>query len=190
MTRWTKLAGTLLLICLLMALATGAFAARHRIVLECEKYNEIKASTKVVSGDTNASGGKYVEYPLRRPHATSENSAVKGDGGFVTFKVKIPEQGNYTIWVRTNWYDGCANSFFLVVDTKAPVTIGGDGTYKVWKWRKASQPFALTAGTHAIKIQNREDGAKADQFLVTNDSRFMPTRVMTATTEFQVPPPE
>ena len=78
---------------------------RYNIVIEAEHYNSIKPSTVVKTGDTTASNGKYTEYPLKRPHATSENSGVQGDGGCVYFKVRVPEAGTYTVWVRTWWYD-------------------------------------------------------------------------------------
>jgi len=179
---------TVLLACVLVGtLAAAVFAAtRYNIVIESEHYNTIKASTTVRGGDTTASNQKFTEYPLKRPHATSENSGIQGDGGYVTFKVNIPEQGNYTVWVRTWWYDACGNSFFLVVDTKPAQIVGGDGTFKTWKWRKAPQPYALTAGVHTFKVQNREDGARADQILITNDTRTIPTRAMTETAQYRV----
>lgn len=176
-----------LVLVLATVLTVCVFAAqRYNIVLETEHYNAIKPSTTVKSGDTTASGGKYTEYPLKRPHAASEDPEIKGDGGYVLFKVKIPEQGQYVVWVRTWWYDACGNSFFLIVDDKPPQVVGGDGTFKVWKWRKAPQPYALTAGTHTIKLQNREDGARADQILITNDTRTIPTRAMTETPQYRV----
>ncbi len=185
-TRRIRIPAAALLALVLVLLASVAFAGRYRIVLETEKYNAIKPSTKVQTGDSTASGGKYTEYPLKRPHATSENLEIKGDGGYVLFKVKIPESGNWIVWVRGWWYDGCGNSYFLVVDSKPPQTVGQDGTYRVWTWRKASQPYALPAGTHTFKLQNREDGARADQILITNDARYKPVRTMTETPEYQV----
>jgi len=175
------------LVCLAAALlASAAMAARHRIVIEAESYNEIKASTRVVSGDSTASGGKYTEYPLRRPHATSENPEIKGDGGYVLFKVSVPEQGNYKLWLRTWWYDACANSFFVIVDDKPAVVAGGDATYRSWQWRDIKQPYALTAGVHTIKVQNREDGARLDEILLANDDRWKPVKAMAETPEYKV----
>ena len=183
-----RIGATVLLTCVLVgALAAAVFAAqRYNIVIEAEHYNAIKPSTVVKAGDTTASNEKYTEYPLKRPHALSENPAVKGDGGYVLFQVRVPEQGSYTVWVRSYWYDACGNSFFLVVDDKPAQVVGGDGTFKTWKWRKAPQPYALTAGTHAFKLQNREDGARADQILITNDTRTIPTRAMAETPDYRV----
>jgi hypothetical protein len=181
-----SMAALLALVIVALLVSAAIAAGRYRIVLETEHYNAIKDSTKVRSGDSTASGGKYVEYPLKRPHATSENSAIKGDGGYVLFKVKVPESGNWIVWVRGWWYDGCGNSYFLVVDDKPPQTVGQDATYRVWTWRKASQPYALSAGTHTFKLQNREDGARADQLLITNDARYKPVRAMAETPEYRI----
>ncbi len=187
MTRRIHTLAALLMVCVLLTLlASTALAGRYRIVIETEHYNAIKPSTKVKTGDSTASGGKYTEYPLKPRHATSENSSIKGDGGYVLFKVKVPENGNWYVWVRGWWYDGCANSYFLIVDDKPPQTIGQDATYRVWKWRKASQPYALSAGTHTFKLQNREDGARADQILITNDARYKPVRAMAETPDYRV----
>jgi hypothetical protein len=169
----------------LMLLAATAFAARHRIVIESEHHNAIKLSTRVVEGDSTASGGKYTEYPLKRPHATTENPAVKGDGGYVLFKVNIPESGNYAVWLRMWCTDGCGNSYFVVVDDKPPQTVA-ESTYKTWKWKKATQPYALTKGVHNIKVQNREDGTRCDQILITNDLRWMPVGKLTETPQYRV----
>ena len=187
-TTRVKLGGTALLaVALATILATVVFAAtRYRIVVEAEHYNSIKASMTAKGGDSTASSGKYVEYPLKRPHAQAENSAIKGDGGHATFKVKVPEQGNYLVYVRSWWYDACGNSFFLVVDDKPAQIVGGDGTLQTWKWRKAPRAYALTAGVHTIKLQNREDGARADEILVTNDTRTTPTGRMAETPAYLV----
>jgi len=162
-----------------------AQATRYRIVVEAEHHSSIQASMHVVSGDSNVSNGKYVEYPLKRPHATSENPAVKGDGGYATYKVKIPATGQYTMWIRRWWQDGCGNSFFLSVDGGSPQTIQ-DATYQTWKWTKATQAYSLSAGTHTFKLQNREDGARCDEILITNDARFSPVRAMSETSEYLV----
>ncbi len=176
----------------LVALAAAVLASvalaqvmRYRIVVEAEHYNVLQASMRVVSGDCKASGGKYVEYPLKRPHAASENPAVKGDGGHATYKVRIPARGQYLVWIRRWWQDGCGNSFFLSVDGGSPQTIQ-DATYQVWKWTKATQAYSLSAGVHTFKLQNREDGARCDQILITNDARFSPVRAMPETADYLV----
>ena len=168
---------------LTVALAQGV--TRYRIVVEAEHNNAINPSMKVVSGDSNASNSKWVEYPLKRPHAQSENPAVKGDGGYATYKVNVPATGTWKVWIRRWWQDGCGNSFFLSVDGGSPQTVQ-DATYQVWKWTKAPQAYSLSAGTHTFKLQNREDGARCDELLITNDALFQPVRAMAETAQYLV----
>ena len=89
----------------------------------------------------------------------------------------------YRFWGRCHWYDGCGNSFFLKIGNKPKVVLGQDGTYQVWHWVKGPR-MALNAGTHQIVIQNREDGAKMDQFLLTSDEKYIPVRAETETKQY------
>ena len=170
----------------ILGVAFAQTPTRYRIVVEAEHHNAIKASCAEVNGDSTASNGGYIWYPIKRPHATSENPAVKGDGGYALYKVKIPAKGQYYVWVRGWWQDGCGNSWFLVVDDGDPQTEGQDATYQTWKWRKASQAYTLSAGVHTFKLQDREDGARIDQILITNDARFQPVRAMAETADYLV----
>jgi len=144
-----------------------------KIVVEGEGYTSISPSMiKTIS--TQASNGAYVEIPLRRPHATTETGP--SDTGNCIYKINITQAGNYYFWARTNWYDSCGNSFFVILDNKPAVVIGEDGTYSVWHWVKGPI-FNLTTGTHTLRIQNREDGAKLDQFMLIDIARYVPVRV-------------
>ena len=46
--------------------------------------------------------------------------------------------------------------------------------------------LTLTAGTHTIRIQNREDGARMDQFMLINSTQYVPTRIETRTSQYIV----
>lgn len=187
MTRSTHVAVTTLLACFLMGvLASAGMAKTYKIVLEAENYNSIKPAKVVKSGDTTASGGKYIEYPLKRPHAETENPNIKGDGGYALYKVNIPESGTWRIWILRHYYDGCANSEFVIVDSTPPQTIEGT-TYKKWMWSKANQTYSLTKGTHTIKLQNREDGVRIDQICITNHLLWKPVKAMPETPQYKVP---
>jgi len=88
------------------------------------------------------------------------------------------------VWARTNWYDGCGNSFFIILDSN-PSSYITDGTYGRWHWVKGAQ-YSLSAGQHTIRFQNREDGAKLDQFLLINSTRYVPTTAETRTAQYIV----
>lgn len=149
------------------------WAARVKIVIEAERYVSITPSM-TVGADKTASGGKYVHIPLRRPHG--ENESGPTDTGNAVYKFKVPSAGVYRLWVRANWYDSCGDSFFVIVDDQPQSWVGEDGTYQKWHWVKG-KTYQLSAGIHKIRFQNREDGAKLDQFLLTNDLRYVPTRI-------------
>jgi len=162
----------LIVICCLFLFSVNVNAAK--IVVEAEKYTSITPSMKkVVVRNTNVSNSAYIETPLRRPHATTETGP--GDNGACIYKINIAEPGMYTMWFRVNWYDSCGNSFFVIVDNK-PATYIESATYQTWHWVKGLT-ISLSAGAHTVRIQNREDGAKLDQFMLINNSRYIPTRI-------------
>ncbi len=104
--------------------------------------------------------------------------------GTVELPFEVAKPGRYAVWVRAQFANSCANSFFLSIDEDAPVATDGDGryderapetfggtTYGRWLWfdRKVegeSLAFDLSAGAHVIRIFNREDGIRIDQVLL------------------------
>jgi len=178
MRRYTTPLAVTLIIALLI---TWAWAATVKIVVEGEDYATITPSMAKATGSTQASGGAYVQIPLRRPHATTETGPA--DTGNCVYKINVPSAGTYQLWARTNWYDGCGNSFFIIVDSN-PSSYITDGTYGRWHWVKGAQ-YTLSAGQHTIRFQNREDGARLDQFLLTN-GRSVPVNAETRTPQYIV----
>jgi hypothetical protein len=163
----------LLLVALIaVGLVSAVLAVSNKVVVEAEKYTSIVPSMQKVASSV-ASGGAFVQIPLRRPHAVSETSA--GDDGRAVYSVTIPSAGSYRFWARTHWHDACGNSFFLKIGSKPSVVLGQDGTYQRWHWVKG--PIVeLPAGAVQVTIQNREDGAKLDQFLFTKNLNYVPVR--------------
>ena len=142
-------------------------AAAYTVVFEAEDYTWIKPSMEVVA-DGDASGGKCVQVPLRAERGDTEQPPT--DDGNVTLKGWAPLEATYYLWARVKWYDGCGNSLFLFVDDmnpKTPLVIGNNATYGRWHWVLARKNFKLTKGWHVFRFQNREDGARLDQFLIT-----------------------
>jgi len=133
-----------------------------KIVIEAEHFSQITPSMQV-SADNKASKGKCIEITLILPHGTDESGP--SDNGKAVYKIKVPADGIYRFWARCWWYDGCGNSFFLQCDNKPIVTLGSDHTYKKYHWVKGPK-LKLNQGIHYIRIVNREDGAKMDQWLL------------------------
>ena len=171
------------------ASVSAALAAEEKIVVEAENYSAIKASM-VKKKDSKASGkGWCIWIPLRRPHATEETGP--GDDGYAEYKIKIPRTGRYYFWARCHFFDSCGNSFYILVDTTkvtSKTLFIGDSTYGKWHWvgglDQKSVKVDLTKGVHTIRVQNREDGARMDQFLLTTDHRRAPTRIEKETAQY------
>ena len=183
------------LVILAVALVLGGLlvqaAGAVTLCFEGEHYSWIKPSVAVGGGDYNGadSGGKHVYIPLRRPHAESE--VGPGDDGNTTYKIYIPVEGDYTIWALVWWYDGCGNSFFTMVDDMKPENPAyvTDARYQKWHWVQGDK-FHLTVGWHNVRFQNREDGAKLDQWAISNSDQFQPTRRWPETIDYLWRPTE
>lgn len=161
-----------LLVGLVLGAITWALASNYKVVFEAEDYVSITPSmTKTASA--LASGGAYVQVPVKRPHGETEGAP--SDEGKAVYKVNLPADGKYRFWALCHWHDGCGNSFFLKIDDKPAVVLGQDGTYQRWHWVKGPS-LQLTAGAHTVVLQYREDGAKMDQALFTTDQRYVPVR--------------
>lgn len=159
-----------------VVVAAGVFAASNKIVVEAEKGVLTPSMRKTAS--VNASGKAFIEIPLRRPHATTETGPA--DAGNAKYSVTIPAAGSYRFWGRAHWYDSCGNAFNLKIHDKPWAVFGQDGTYQRWHWVKGPT-VTLPAGKIQIIIQNREDGAKLDQFILTRDLNYVPVRAERAT---------
>ena len=159
--------------------ATVAWAATVKIVVEGEDYVSIKPSM-VKATSAQASGKAYVHVPLRRPHATTETGPA--DDGNCVYKIKVPSAGTYQLWALMHFNDGCANSIFTKVDA-LPSTYITDATYGRWHWVKGAK-YTLTAGTHTVRMQYREDGVKLDQFMLINNTRYVPTKAEARTSQY------
>lgn len=117
-----------------------------------------------------ASGGAYV---MVEDGLTDGNDLPRP--GAVDLDITVPGAGHYVIWARVQAPDHASNSFLVSMD-------GQEAEYwwlpplasPEWRWlpvtdRGSSTPkqYALAAGTHRLRIANREDGVALDQILVT-----------------------
>lgn len=134
----------------------------------------------VVQDDPEASGGKYIVYPV-----------PQNDAGSAVYTFSVPVSGTYYIWARnlTPGETG-ANSWTVSVD-------GGNAfIYDVfqgqrsntWKWDLLSErgtgnpsnpqfdpkTYNWAAGTHTIVVEGRFDRARLDKFLITRDASYIP----------------
>ncbi|MGI5817905.1 MAG: hypothetical protein ACOX9R_07375 [Armatimonadota bacterium] len=169
----------------LLLVAGVASASMVKIVVDAADYTSIKPSmVKTSTTSSEVANKTYIQIPLRRPHATTETGPA--DDGNAVYRINVPTAGTYQFWARTWWYDSCGNSFFVIVDNKPAVFIE-DATYQTWHWVKGPR-IQLSAGQHTIRIQNREDGARLDQFMLINNTQYVPTRIESRTAQYVVKP--
>ncbi len=179
---------------LLLGLACGSFGstgvrADETICFEAEAATNVVAPMAV--GDAaqpaadpawpaakEASGNRYLEIPQ------GKGNPPEVKAGEAAWSFTLKEEGTYYLWCRVWWADSCGNSFDVSLDGAKPFIFGQDATYKSWHWVRSPlrlSQLELKAGTHALKIGNREDGVRVDQLLLTNDKRFVPVDIETVT---------
>lgn len=160
----------------------AAFWGGHRLLqaagfaklcFDAEYARDVEAPMKVVKKQSkNWSGEGYVEVP-------EEAGKTKGSA---TYTINVTSAGNYYVWARTYWKDGCGNSVGVQIDEYSPAILGQDGTYNHWHWVEAKgAKFKLSAGKHTLKLLNREDGIMVDQVFLTQDDEYVPEGIRPAT---------
>lgn len=169
---------------LVLLLVVGVASAQMvKIVVDSGDYTSIKPSmVKTNTTSSAVSNNNFIQIPPRRPRATEETGP--SDDGNAVYRINVPTAGTYQLWARTWWYDSCGNSFFIVVDNRPAVFIEGP-TYQTWHWVKGPR-LQLSAGQHTIRFQNREDGARMDQFMLINNTQYVPTRIESRTAQYIV----
>ena len=106
-------------------------------------------------------------------------------GGYAEYTFNIQQSGDYVVWGKIYHPDGNSDSFFVSVDR------GYESTWDFprasrdnWEWDEVSDRYGydpiiytLAPGLHTLKIRFREEGARIDKILITNDMNFVPTGI-------------
>jgi len=121
--------------------------------------------------DASASGGKYALAPEGPDH---KEISIGGD---VTYRLDVPEEGEYVVWFRAKWAGACGNSLGVLLDGEELGAVG-DAVYEKWHWvRLGRRKVRVAKGAHTLVVQNREDGSAFDQVLLTQDGDYRPTGI-------------
>jgi hypothetical protein len=136
---------------------------------------EIEAEDGIMSGpmeraaDNGASSGMYIWV-----------QDGGGSGGSAKYSFEVAKAGNYIIWGRVLAPNGTSDSFYVSMDGGAESTWDTTISTK-WVWKKVSHrdganpvTYNLSAGKHTLVFKRREDGAKLDEFIITDDLSFKP----------------
>ena len=129
-----------------------------------------------IDADTQASGGTYLWVPQGSGNLWSPSSR----SGMVAYTFSVGSSGTYRVWGRVLAPTSNDDSFFVSMDGGAYKT-WDTLSCKAWTWdlvssRNEQDPllFKLSAGSHTLKLLQREDGAKIDRILVTDDTAYVP----------------
>jgi len=147
------------------------------IWVEAEDADEINPSVQPAS-DPSASNNTYIWIP--------EVEGFRGPG-YAKYIIIIPTTGEYKICGRIIAETSSDNSFFVQVDDNAE-RLWTMPVANNWIWDEVnhwgngteSNPeidpvvFNLSAGEHILIIKHREDGAKLDRLLMTNNMTYIP----------------
>lgn len=149
----------------------------------------IEAEDAVMTGvfttatDSNASSQSY----LTIPNGSGDVLDDPSQGSYAEYVFNLPMNGYYHILAKTLTNDDADDSVYISIDNGPPhLWAFAHGGGQWWLWDKPSDGqgfigprwYLLTAGQHTLRITQREDGVKIDQFLITNDADYMPHPIL------------
>ncbi len=130
--------------------------------------------------DVLASGGSFLTVA-----AGNNSTASVPANGRVTYTVNLPAAGAYRVWGRVIMPSTDDDSFWLRFDGASTWVQWNNNTpfTSAWTWvivhdtaqGETNMLWPLSAGNHTLELAYREDGARLDKLLVTNDLTYVPT---------------
>ena len=155
-----------------------------------EAESGTETSPMTVGSDSLASGGQYIAVAAGN---NSTGSAPTSGHAAITFSV--PTAGDYRIWGRIIAPTTSDDSFWVRVDGGTWYNWNEMAAGSAWHWGRVTNDAAadavivwtLGAGTHTVTFAYREDGARIDRILISNDSAFVPTGMGPAATPTPTP---
>jgi hypothetical protein len=135
---------------------------------------------------TDASGGMVVHTPAGAGSQTNLNTATnQATLGSVTFKMDVTLAGNYRVIGRVNGQANANSSFYLKLDQQPLLLWDFPATAAAYNFDVADAVQAtgtphnlnLTAGSHTIEVRQREEQAKLDSIIISNDPELDPMMV-------------
>jgi hypothetical protein len=80
--------------------------------------------------------------------------------GQAIYAVEVPEAGQYRLYARVFWEDGCSNSVEFRLGTESVVF--ASELFGQWHVLDAKRPMALDKGPLKVEVRNLEDGIRVD----------------------------
>ncbi len=100
-------------------------------------------------------------------------TTTQEDGGSASFTIDVPEAGNYAVWALLGRADAAeegsqSTSFFVYVDDGATDRIRGAVSGDEWDASVTATIYALEAGEHTIRVEERTPGSALREIGFTN----------------------
>lgn len=173
----------LLAVCATLASSSLVFAATP-LVWEAEAATNLSGKAFKVMKLAQDPSGQVSGKKILGIDKIEKGQPIPKDS--VAYKIKIPADGTYYLWVRVRWSDGCGNSIMASISgVKADWKITGP-TYGSMQWltpMDAKNPLALRLkkGTTTVTIKSSESGIMMDQLLLIADKKYKPASIYTPT---------
>jgi hypothetical protein len=127
--------------------------------------------------DADASGGRYITVA-----AGNNSQASPPSSGQSSISFAVPRAGTYRLWGRVIAPTNKDDSFWVRVDNGSWINWNDIGPTSSWQWERVTNDadsdsvvtFSLSMGTHTLTVAYREDGAKLDRLVITDDAAFVP----------------
>ncbi len=141
------------------------------VPVETEEPTEIVAPMEI-RADQEASGGLY----LAVARGFNSRRGAPEDGR-ATYRIQVPETGRYVLWARAMGPDRDKDSFWIRANDGDWVRWNGIKHGRNWEWQLVHDSdddgeiavFPLRAGNNTLEIAYREDGARIDRIVATNN---------------------
>ncbi len=142
------------------------------VMLGIEQLGKLEAPMQKLD-DATAAAGWCLTVPEGPNHKEQHLADKTVDGkktpnGAATFTLSVETPGDYYLWVHKRWCCSCGDSFRFAIDDGPLKDFISDSNYEVWEWATSKAgKIRLSQGAHTLTIANREDGFRADRFLLT-----------------------
>jgi hypothetical protein len=154
-------------------------AVTEVIWMEAESAASLIAPMEVGS-DPLASGGAYISVATALTNDTPDTTTT----GIASSIFDVEQGGTYTVFGRVLATFEDDDSFWVRVDTGAWIQ-WNHLPKGAWTWDDVHDTdqldqtvtFSLSPGQHTISVMYREQGAKLDRLVITNDRTFVPMGV-------------
>lgn len=161
--------------------ATAAAAERPFIRLEAERG--VLRPPMAVREDLDALGARYIAVP-----DDDRGRGAEAGEGSATYSFQVDRPGEYVVWGRVMSDDDVGTVYVSVdggAETRWRIEEADGDEIEDWRWllmgranRRAERivptRYVLDGGRHLLRLRGRDDEARIDELLVTDDPWYVP----------------